>query len=260
MFRFHHTVKAIALVVALTWTSAGFAKVGEAVERCNRAAVLLDQIMGTPESPLLLEMLRKSQCIALIPGVKKIGFGFGGKYGKGVLVCRADNRSGWTGPSTVKLEGGSFGLQIGASSTDVILMVMNDSGVDKLLSSKFTLGADAAVSAGPVGRSAQAQTDAQMDAKILSYSRSKGLFAGISLEGATLRPDARANEFKWGIHFIQVHPMGCGLAAPEQECEIARIVRVAAKPTHTRIHCGGSLRAATPRIGRATQPHVAPEQ
>ena len=191
------------LILAVLFASSAPAASGDAVERCLRASRMLDEIMSTADTALPQELLKKAHCVALIPGVKKIGFGFGGKYGKGVLSCRvADGRgegsTGWSGPSTVRIEGGSFGLQIGASSTDVILLLMNESGLKKLLSSKFTLGADAGVAAGPVGRTAQAQTDAQMSAKILSYSRSRGLFAGVSLEGSTLRPDHDANEQIYG--------------------------------------------------------------
>ena len=186
------------LILTVLFASSSFAATSNAVERCHRAGRLLDEIMGTPDTALPQELLNKAHCVALIPGVKKIGFGFGAKYGKGVLSCRVEGGTGWSGPSTVRIEGGSFGLQIGASSTDVILLVMNEAGAKKLLSSKFTLGADAGVAAGPVGRTAQAQTDIQMRAKILSYSRSRGIFAGVSLEGSTLRPDNDANEQIYG--------------------------------------------------------------
>ena len=170
----------------------------KAVVRCDTAAKVLDEVMGTPEKAVPEDLINKAQCIVIVPGVKKAGLGFGGEYGKGVLVCRSKGGSGWTGPSTVRIEGGSFGLQIGGSSTDVIMLVMNERGQEKLLQSKFTVGADAAAAAGPVGRDAQAQTDAQMHAEILSYSRSRGAFAGISLEGATLRQDADDNKAIYG--------------------------------------------------------------
>jgi len=170
----------------------------KAIERCHESANLLDQIMATPENAIPRALLVKARCVALIPGVKKAGFVFAGKYGKGFLACRGADGVTWLGPSALRLEGGSFGFQVGGSSTDVILLVMNEEGVEKLLSSKFTLGADAAVAGGPVGRSAQVQTDAQMHAKILAYSRSRGLFAGLSLEGATLRPDTDANRKLYG--------------------------------------------------------------
>lgn len=170
----------------------------KAIERCHESANLLDQIMATPENAIPRALLVKAHCVALIPGVKKAGFVFAGKYGKGFLSCRGADGTTWLGPSALRLEGGSFGFQVGGSSTDVILLLMNEEGVEKLLSSKFTLGADAAVAGGPVGRSAQVQTDAQMHAKILAYSRSRGLFAGLSLEGATLRPDTDANRKLFG--------------------------------------------------------------
>ncbi len=182
----------VSILLILTVVSLA-ARKNKAVERCDKAARVLDEIMGAKDSAIPQDLLGKAQCVAIIPGVKKAGLGFGGKYGKGVLNCRGKGNKGWTGPSTVRIEGGSFGLQIGGSSTDVVLLVMNERGAEKLIQSKFTLGADAAVAGGPVGRTATAQTDAQMHAEILSYSRSRGVFAGISLEGATLRPDHDAN-------------------------------------------------------------------
>jgi len=203
------------LVLTILFTSSAPAATSDAVERCFRASGLLDKIMSAPDTALPQELLNKAHCVALIPGVKKIGFGFGGKYGKGVLSCRIEGGTGWSGPSTVRIEGGSFGLQIGASSTDVILLLMNESGVKKLLSSKFTLGADADVAAGPVGRTAQAQTDVQMRAKVLSYSRSRGVFAGISLEGSTLRPDHGANEQIYGREVSPLQIVSGQIPTPE---------------------------------------------
>ena len=191
------------LVTLLILAVSSLGATDKAVERCGAAACLLEEIMGAPDKSIPLGLFDRAYCVALIPGVKKVGFVFGGKYGKGVLACRDRESKEWSGPSTVRIEGGSFGLQLGGSSTDVVLLVMNQEGVEKLQSSKFTLGADAAVAGGPVGRSAQAQTDAQMRAKILSYSRSRGLFAGVSLEGATLRPD---NEANWRIYGEYVSP------------------------------------------------------
>ena len=188
-------MKARTAVLSLFVVGA-LAAANNAVDRCTEAGRLLDEIMAAPEKSIPHDLLAKAHCVALIPGVKKAAFVVGGRYGKGVIQCRQGE--GWTGPSTVRLEGVSFGFQIGGSSTDVVLLVMNERGREKLLASKFTLGADAAVAGGPVGRSAQAQTDAQMQAKILSYSRSRGVFAGVSLEGATLRPDHDANEQIYG--------------------------------------------------------------
>jgi lipid-binding SYLF domain-containing protein len=133
----------------------------------------------------------------IVPNMKKAGFIFGAKYGRGFAMCR-HHGAGWTAPAAMRIEGGSFGLQIGGSESDVILLVMNESGMKKLLSDKFTLGADATAAAGPVGRDASAQTDAALHAEMLSYSRSRGLFGGLTLEGATLRPDADADHELYG--------------------------------------------------------------
>jgi lipid-binding SYLF domain-containing protein len=137
---------------------------------------------GIPES-----LIRRAECVGVIPNLKRAGFIIGAKYGKGILTCRTS--AGWSAPAVERIEGGSIGLQIGLGETDVVFLVMNESGKSRLLSDKFTVGGDASVMAGPVGRSAQAETDAMMHAEILAYSRSRGAFAGISLEGATLRPD-----------------------------------------------------------------------
>jgi len=170
----------------------------KALERVDTASTVLDEIMAAPDNSIPGDLLVKSECVAVIPSMKKGGFIFGGKYGVGVISCRVNNRGSWSGPSTIRIEGGSFGLQIGGAGTDVILLVMNPRGAVKLMSSKFTLGGDASVAGGPVGREATAQTDAQMHAEILSYSRSRGIFAGISLQGSTLRPDNDANKEIFG--------------------------------------------------------------
>ena len=170
----------------------------KAVDRVDRAARVLDEVMEAKDKAVPQDLLSKAHCVAIIPGMKKAGFGVGGRYGKGVITCRGPGENGWTGPSTVKVEGGSFGFQIGGKLTDVLLLVMNKRGKGKLLSSKFTLGADASVAGGPVGRTAQAQTDAQLRAEILSYSRSRGAFAGVSVEGSTLRPDRAADRKIYG--------------------------------------------------------------
>jgi lipid-binding SYLF domain-containing protein len=134
----------------------------------------------------------------IVPEMKRAAFIVGGNYGRGFMMCRLASGTGWSAPAGIKMEGGSFGFQIGGSETDVIMLVMNQGGVDKLLSSKFTLGADASVAAGPVGRTSSADTDLQLHAEILSYSRSRGLFAGISLDGSTLRPDEKSNTQLYG--------------------------------------------------------------
>jgi lipid-binding SYLF domain-containing protein len=179
--------------------SAGLLYGGEsAATRLKTAGVVFNEIMATPDKGIPQEFLESSQCIVIVPGEKKAAFIGGGTYGRGFMLCRHDSGSGWSAPAGVKIEGGSVGFQIGGSETDVIMLVMNKRGAEKLLSSKFTLGADASVAAGPVGRTASADTDAKLHAEILSYSRSRGAFAGISLEGATLRPDEEANAELYG--------------------------------------------------------------
>ncbi|HST19552.1 MAG TPA: lipid-binding SYLF domain-containing protein [Blastocatellia bacterium] len=163
------------------------------MKRLQRAAEVFSEIMSAPDMAIPDDLLDKAECVAIVPGLKKGALGFGGKYGKGVVMCRKPNRGGWTAPLFMAVEGGSVGFQIGFSQTDVVLLVMNRKGIDKLIGDKFTLGADASVAAGPVGRNATAQTNVRLDAEILGYSRSKGLFAGVSLEGATLRPDKDDN-------------------------------------------------------------------
>jgi SH3 domain-containing YSC84-like protein 1 len=167
-------------------------------ERLNDAVELVSDMMATPDRSIPQDLLEKAHCIVLVPGVKRAAFGIGGKFGRGFVTCRKPDGPGWSAPGAVRIEGGSFGFQIGVSSTDVILLVMNERGIKKLLSSKFTLGGDASVAAGPVGRSATAQTDALLTAEILSWSRSRGAFAGISLGGATLRNDLDENQALYG--------------------------------------------------------------
>jgi len=168
-----------------------------AQERLKDAGDVFNEIMSTPDRGIPQDLLSKAHCIVIVPGMKQAAFGIGGKYGRGFATCRRD-RGGWGAPSAVRIEGGSFGFQIGATSTDVVMLVMNERGMRRLIEDKFTLGAQAAVAAGPVGRSASAQTDAQLSADILSWSRSKGLFAGIALEGATLRNDLDENRELYG--------------------------------------------------------------
>lgn len=168
------------------------------VERVNDAATVFDEVMGIKERTIPQELLDKAECVIVVPGLKSAAFIFGGKYGKGLITCRPQSGEGWSAPLTVRIEGGSFGLQLGGKETDYVMLIMNQRGVDKLLQSKFTLGGDISVAGGPVGREADAQTDAQMHAEMLAYSRSRGLFAGVSLNGATMRPDQADNRLIYG--------------------------------------------------------------
>lgn len=166
--------------------------------RLEAAGAVFREIMAIPDRAIPQDLLDKSHCVVLIPGLKKGAFIFGGKYGRGFLLCRKEGAPGWTGPAAVRMEGGSVGFQIGGKEADVVLLVMNERGVQRLMSSKFTLGGEASAAAGPVGRTATAQTDAFLTAEILSWSRSRGAFAGISLQGATLRQDLSANRDLYG--------------------------------------------------------------
>ncbi len=170
----------------------------EAVKRVEEAAQVLDEIMSAPDKGIPVDLLSHAHCVAIIPSLVKGGFIVGAQYGKGVVSCREKGGVGWTGPSTIRIEGGSFGFQIGGSATDLVLLVMDERGAQKLMESEFTLGGEATVAAGPVGRTAKAETDAYMHAKILAYSRSRGVFAGIALEGGTLRPDDDDNAKIYG--------------------------------------------------------------
>jgi lipid-binding SYLF domain-containing protein len=163
----------------------------EPAQRLGDAASVLAEIMDAPDKGIPQDLIAKAHCIVIVPDLKTAAFVLGGKYGKGYVSCRRP--AGWSAPGAVRIEGGSVGFQIGGSSTDLIMLVMSERGAEKLLGSKFTIGAEASVAGGPVGRTATAQTDAQLHADILSWSRSRGLFAGVALEGATLREDLDDN-------------------------------------------------------------------
>ncbi len=184
--------------LAILAMSGGLMYGADAPQRLDAAADVMTEIMAAPDKGIPQDLLEKSECIVIVPGLKKGAFIVGAKYGKGFMSCRKKSGVGWSAPASIRVEGGSFGFQIGGSETDVVLLVMNQGGVKKLLSSKFTIGGDASAAAGPVGRTSSAATDAQMHAEILTYSRARGLFAGISLEGATLRPDDDWNKELYG--------------------------------------------------------------
>ena len=167
-------------------------------DRLDASADTLIDMMRASDQGIPHDLLDKARCVVVVPGMKKAGFIFGAKYGRGFAACRRRGGSGWSTPAAMRVEGGSVGFQIGASETDIVLLVMNDGGMKHLLSDKFTIGGEATAAAGPIGRDASAQTDAMMNAEMLSYSRSHGLFAGISLEGATLRPDGDSNRELYG--------------------------------------------------------------
>lgn len=170
-------------------------------KRVTASAEVLSEILHAKDRSIPEDLVAKAECVGIVPSLKRAGFIVGAKYGKGVVVCRTAH--GWSAPDTIRIEGGSFGFQIGAGETDLIFIVMNQHGVRDLMKDKFTLGGDASVMAGPVGRSGTAETDAMMRAEILSYSRSHGIFAGVSLEGSTLRPDNSDNRELYGRSVTQ---------------------------------------------------------
>jgi len=188
------------LAIAGTVSSAAFAADREIKvdDRLDASADTLTDMMHASDKGIPQDLLDKAHCVVVVPGMKKAGFIFAAKYGRGFAVCRRQGGSGWSAPAAMRVEGGSVGFQIGGSETDVVLLVMNDGGMKHLLSDKFTIGGEATAAAGPVGRDTTAQTDAMLRAEMLSYSRSRGLFAGISLEGATLRPDEDGNRELYG--------------------------------------------------------------
>jgi len=190
--------KLLLLLVLVAFASPVFAQKKEA-ERLGNAATVLTEIQAMPEG-IPKKWLDKSACVVVFPSVKKFALGVGGSYGRGVITCRggAKFNGPWSAPAMFALEGASIGLQLGGSGTDFVLLVMNDKGADSVLTSKVKLGAEAQAAAGPKGRDTSAETDAVLKADILSYSRSKGLFAGVSLEGSTLRSDGDANKALYG--------------------------------------------------------------
>lgn len=188
----------IATVTAIVTLTPLLAAENEPAKRLDDSAIVFSEVMAAPDKGIPQELLENAHCIVIVPDLKTAAFVVGGKYGKGYLSCRSKTGGGWSAPGTVRIEGGSVGFQIGGSSTDLIMLVMSERGADKLLSSKFTLGAEGSVAAGPVGRTATAQTDVQMRADILSWSRTQGLFAGLALEGATLRQDLDDNAVLYG--------------------------------------------------------------
>lgn len=172
----------------------GLAKEETVAERLSDAATVLSEIMQAPDKGIPRDLLDRAVCVVVVPSLKAGGFIIGAKYGKGFITCRRSGGRGWSAPGSIRIEGGSFGLQIGAAATDEVLLVMNEEGKKAVLSSQYTIGAGVKVAAGPVGRSSTAQTSGWMSAGILSYSRSRGVFAGVALQGSTLRQDLDDNE------------------------------------------------------------------
>ena len=184
------------VVVALVLAMSSLVWASSSVEKVEKAATVLKEIMDAPDKGIPSEVLHSARCIAVVPGMIKGGFVFGAAYGRGIASCRT--AKGWSAPAFFSVKGGSFGLQIGAQGVDLVMLIMNDAGMERLLSSRFQLGADASVAAGPVGRHAQAGTDWKLNTEILTYSRARGLFAGVTLNGADVGQDQDATRELYG--------------------------------------------------------------
>jgi len=195
---FKHCIWALAIAGSANTAAFAADRAIKVDDRLDASAETLTDMMGASDKGPPQDLLDKAKCVVIVPGMKKAGFIFGAEIGRGFAVCRREGGTKWSAPAAIRMEGGSFGFQIGASETDVVLLVMNDGGMKHLLSDKFTLGADASGAAGPLGRDLSARTDVMMNAEMLSYSRSRGLFAGVSLVGATLRPDGETNRVLYG--------------------------------------------------------------
>jgi SH3 domain-containing YSC84-like protein 1 len=213
----------IAIGAAISPLAMAAEKESSAVDRLDASADVLKDMMNAGDKGIPQDLLNRASCVVVVPNMKKGGFIWGAKYGRGYAMCRKQGGVGWTAPAGVRIEGGSFGLQIGGSEADVVLLINGDKGMKHLLDDKFTLGANANVSAGPVGRDASAQTDAALHAEILSYSRSRGAFAGIALEGATLRPDKDSDRELYGRDVTNREILtGSGVTAPPSAAPLER--------------------------------------
>ena len=207
-------MKKLALT-AIFFSAAAALLAETAPERLDSAAAVLTEVMGTPDKGIPQDLLDKAACVIIIPGMKKAAFIVGGEYGLGFAECRKEGGRGWGAPAAVRMEGGSFGFQIGGSSTDLVLLVMSERGMRSLLTDKFTLGGDVSVAAGPVGRTVNAKTDAMMNAEILAWSRARGLFAGVSVNGATMRNDLDQNAELYGRKVTNKEVIEGHMEAPE---------------------------------------------
>src|SRR3954466_374439 len=212
----------VAMVICLsTLSMAGSRK--DSTERLTNAAVVLNEIMATPDKGIPQEVLDNAKCIAVVPKMAKAAFIFGGKHGRGVATCRT--ATGWSAPAFISVGGGSWGLQIGAQSIDLVMTIMNDQGMQRMLSNKFQVGGDAAAVAGPVGRHASAGTDWKADSEILTYSRAKGLFAGISLTGAVVQQDDDSTKAIYRKMISQQEILSGSVEAPKVAASFMEAVR-----------------------------------
>ena len=206
-------ILAVTILIATASLTAVASDRDDDVNRTQKAAQVFKEIMNTPDQGIPTNLLESAKCIAIVPGDKKFAFVFGGSYGRGVATCRTGH--GWSAPMFVAIDSGSVGYQIGGSSTDIVMLFMNDHALQSLMSDKFKVGADASVAAGPVGRNATAATDLKLNAEILSYSRSKGIFAGVSLDGAVMQADKSGDKAMYGDDVNRHEILDGKVAVPE---------------------------------------------
>src|SRR5260370_39613166 len=222
--RFKTPILAVLTVAVFASTMAVAAEEpSEQVKRMDAAATVLDEIMGTPDKGIPEELLDSAKCVAVIPSMVKIGFVFGGRHGRGIATCRT--ATGWSAPAPFSVTGGSWGLQIGGEAVDVVMLVMNDHGMEKMLSSKFRIGADASAAAGPVGRHVEGETDWKMRAEVLTYSRARGAFAGVTVNGASITQDKDGTRILYGRMVPSAQILKGQVKAPEGSHQFLATVR-----------------------------------
>lgn len=217
------TVGAVILLLASISWAADDKDESDIAKRIDNSANVLNEIMGTPDKAIPDKIMSDAKCLAIIPSVVKIAVGFGGEHGRGVATCRSAN--GWSAPAPITLTGGSWGLQLGGQAADIVMVVMNQQGMDHLLSSKFKVGADASAAAGPVGRDAAAGTDWKMNAEILTYSRARGIFAGIDLSGAVVNQDKDSTRLLYGKMIPFARILSGKVAPPEGSHDFLAAIR-----------------------------------
>ena len=201
-----------------------FAASNPTLQRLQVAGTVMDEIMQSPDNGIPQDLLRKAHCAVVVPGLKKGAFFLGGTYGKGFMTCRQESGVGWSAPAAIRMEGGGIGLQFGGSETDLVLLVMTEKGADRLMSSQFAFGGEGTVAAGPVGRQINAETDIKFTNDLFSWSRSRGVFAGISVSGATMRQDQDDNEDLYGKKYTTVQVIHSGLTSPTEGSKLFSIL------------------------------------
>jgi lipid-binding SYLF domain-containing protein len=213
---------AVATLALLATLTAVASDREDDVNRTHKAAQVFQEIMNTPDHGIPHDLLKKAKCIAIVPGEVKFAFIFGANYGRGIVTCRTEH--GWSAPMFLAVDGGSVGYQIGGSSTDLIMLFMNDHALHSLLGDKFKLGGDASVAAGPVGRSADAGTDVRLTAEILSYSRAKGVFAGVALDGAVVQADKSGDKAMYGDTVDRHEILSGAVAVPASARRLLHVI------------------------------------